>query len=1053
MRVATSAALAALVFVAPATPITTAASSTGRPVRSRLYQTSRARLALALARGESYFPVVIASARGKNARVAAVIRAVGGYVDYEADDADYLRARVPLMSVEQVASIDGVDAISADAPVTVLYQPPPKDITSSLRQGGDAPLTHPYLASKDIRTVELRAQHPTFDGRGVTIAVLDSVPDFLLPELQYAKALDGTRIPKFADIRSTEDPNAVDAVSSPWLPVNQRVHAEDGRFTISKTTYYAPHDGDFYFVQIPNNGFYKYVYDVVNGREIPFQHPMDVNQTAAASKSLFAALWDVASNTVWLDTKRSRDFRSETGLTDYAVHHDFAVVPVRTDDPALRPSAGVVVQTDRTDHKLAFLFGMGSHPTGSVASAAANHDGGGRIDGIAPGAQVVVMREDYSALHDTIDAVVWAMRNRKVDVICLESISPLSYAPKDGRDVEAIVFDRLVKKYDKPILQPGGNDPGMGRISEGGVPNSVFDVAMYISGDAFRVNQGIDTLHKDNSFGSYGPPGNGALKPDFIAPSMWISLAPAFTKIADATRKGVYSLPPGYTIFGGTSQATPTAAGAIAVLISAARQTGVPVSVARLMAATKRTAHFTSLPAYVQGAGLLQIDAAWKALAMWRNKPLPSVTFNAPVRTVTSQSLNPPNRGEGLFEREGWTAGESGKRFISISRSNSVPQTVTVELRGNDGTFSAKPTFTFSKQNARLEITIAARRNGAHSALLVLSTPDTHEVVGQALMTIVVADRFTASNHYAVERRIEVPRPGDSASVFVKVPSGAKALIVRTTSPVPKIGFWPFNPDSTDPNNVSNNLLTSVQLVKGVTQTVFPHPQPGTWELQLTDRTDLTAYTKAISHPARSRSLKMIATLINVRGSSSGNRVVAESLAGDVPTLMFSRATAATASYGGRVSPGQQKVFNIDVPDDATGVGAWLTSEPGSSVNLYLFECKTICIIRQKSTMLAPSQYIYFDRPRESRWKLVVDGYMTAKSGTPYRLTDYFVEGAPFGAHRTKENPRKVALFGVLGNDFYYYYNEMGPELGPHLPRPGLNPIIFDVQLLQNPRR
>jgi len=435
------------------------------------------------------------------------------------------------------------------------------------------------------------------------------------------------------------------------------------------------------------------------------------------------------------------------------VQRDFAITPVVTKEEDLRPTAGVVVQTDRASRKLALLFGTAWHASGANGSAAANHEGSGRIDGVAPGATLVALTPEYSRLHGVIEGIIWAIRNPKIDIACPELISPLSYALKDGREVEAIVFDRLSQRYDKPIMQPGGNDPGMGQINGAGVPDLVFSIEEYQSGESYRKNFGIDALARDNSSfgGSYGPPGNGGIKPSFMTPSGWLTPEPGFARGTSTTLKGVRQLQPGYMILGATSQAPTTARGSLAILIIAARQLRRPVTVAELMAATTRTARFMSLPAYVQGSGLLQVDAAWKALVRERGRPLTQIAFDAPVHTATSALLPTPNQGEGLFEREGWVAGMHGTRNIGIPSGGRAPQAETyrVETRGNAGPFATAATVRVpARSRTVLSLAIAPKTAGAHSASLALRDPATGAIAGQTLLTVVAGHPLVAAVQY-----------------------------------------------------------------------------------------------------------------------------------------------------------------------------------------------------------------------------------------------------------------------------------------------------------------
>src|SRR5205085_4164664 len=151
-----------------------------------------------------------------------------------------------------------------------------------------------------------------------------------------------------------------------------------------------------------------------------------------------------------------------------------------------------------------------------------------------------------------------------------------------------------------------------------------------------------------------GPGKEGALKPNLLAPTISLTTRPGF--LAGENRYGSYSLPPGYQIYGGTSTSTPFAAAAAALLISAARQTGVNYDPDRLRWAMMSTARFLpTIGAESQGTGLLQVEAAWEALRHARD-PI-NIIVRAPVNAVRSDYLDESDRAGGIFEREGWTAG------------------------------------------------------------------------------------------------------------------------------------------------------------------------------------------------------------------------------------------------------------------------------------------------------------------------------------------------------------------------------------------------------------
>jgi len=1016
------------------------------PVRSKLYQTSRARLALARAQGARMFSVILASAPGKNAEVAAAVRAMGGTILWRGDDVDFLEAKVPIGRVEALAVRNDVFAIDADDSITVLTppSPPPTPVPSPIptvspspkpRTAADeAPLLHPYIPGRDIQTSALRAAHPSYDGRGVTVAVVDGTPDFLLPELQYAKASDGENIPKFLDIRTAEIPTDTDDYSV-WL-TTQPVQTVGKKFTVGGVSYTAPYDGAFRFAAVSDQKLYQYIWKTI-----------EPDTTFAKGKVLFGILWDESNGTVWVDSKRNHNFGDEPGLRDYAVHHDYGTFPVKVKDPQARPTIGFVVQTDPASHRVAVLFADGSHATGSVGSVAASREGGGRIEGIAPGARLYSITPGDNA-SSIIEAVIEAARNPSVDEVDLEFISALAYALRDGHFTESVIFDRVTRHYGKPIFQPADNDFGMSKVSESCGSPLVFCIGAYENRDSYLINSGIAVSHRDNLHfvDSFGPSGTGALRPEVLSPSGWISLSLGYT--ADRTAlKGVYNLPPGFTIFGGTSQATPTAAGAIAVLLGAARQEQILATPERLITAVAHTARYLpNLPAYVQGNGLIQIASALQWLERTNGKALVHLSFTAPVRTVTSWSLPVPHRGVGLFEREGWIAGMRGNRIVRITRENGMPSSelATVELVGNDGTFTnAKNVALPLQRSIALNIGIAPRTSGAHSAILRLHSND-GMILGETLLTVVAGESFTSRNGYSIEHHIDVPRPGET-SMFITVPRNAQALVVRVASPRKGIEYNAWLPDSTQSLNVSNNLLIGFPLSAGTRQDVFPHPQPGTWELVFGDLSDDFTHEKRHVSPTP---VVVAASLVGVAVAATPAGLLVHAAQAAAPTLTVTRQTAGVASSASVIRSGEQRVYAIHVPAGSTGVGANVQSSSGSLVHLYLFDCTKSawkkCMIKTKSTEASSMQHLYYDRPAPGLWKLIVDGYMASPHGTPYTLQRYYLEGLPLAARLRGVSSAPSATFGTLGNDPDIYYNEA--DIGEIKPRDGLNPIIFDVQ-------
>src|SRR5262249_32642825 len=72
--------------------------------RPFLFKDGRGEVAAARARGERDVTAIMAAMPGATAQLAAAIGAIGGTIRFRDDNVDYIRARVPVDSVEKLAS-------------------------------------------------------------------------------------------------------------------------------------------------------------------------------------------------------------------------------------------------------------------------------------------------------------------------------------------------------------------------------------------------------------------------------------------------------------------------------------------------------------------------------------------------------------------------------------------------------------------------------------------------------------------------------------------------------------------------------------------------------------------------------------------------------------------------------------------------------------------------------------------------------------------------------------------------------------------------------------
>src|SRR5688572_22451357 len=775
------------------------------PRRGFLFKDTRGDIAAARARGEKDVLLVIASMPGANARVAKAITAKGGTVQFRADDVDYLRARLPLDQVDLLAADKDVHSINISsrpqqqgggggntentiiATDTLKKRSWPPPLLSSY------PITNRYDPLTDLRAVDFRKANPTYDGRGVTLAIIDMSLDPLLPELQSALTIDGKPVQKIIGYESVLDGSVEE--DGRWLRMKDSVSANGNQFTYKDRTYTAPRAGKFRIELLDEARFDSLSR---NGME------KDLNRDGnpEGSSRIFAVIWDDRTDEVWVDTNQDGSFTDEKALTDFRTRPEFGVFGKDKPNTSVRESVGFGVQIDKNKRQVALNVGAASHASLVVGAAVASRGTAGRFNGVAPGAQLVNVAEGCAAYGQT-EAVIVAAKNPKVDIIWLEHCNNITrpYTLRDGRLTTTVIYDRVIAKYNKIIMIPTHNYPVLGGTDDFVLARGAIGVGGHESKENFFLNHGVRVKHDDNLLitGGYGPMGNGAFGADIISPSNYISTALGWQETRPIA--GLYRLPPGYTIAGGTSTATPTAAGAVALLISGAKQAGIKYDPARIKHAIISSARYVShIPAYKQGSGVVNVAAAWEILKALNSAPVPpEITAVAPVIHSYSHLLPVPNQGVGLYERTGWTAGSRAERTITFTRRSGPrePMTFHVSWVGNDSaTFAAPATITLPLNKAvALPVTIDPKTTGAHTTVLTLTHPSVPGVAHRLLSTIVAAEPLNADNKYTHKLETEVPRP-EMRSFFYEVPVGVGALRVDIEQPKRDVAVAIVKPDT-----------------------------------------------------------------------------------------------------------------------------------------------------------------------------------------------------------------------------------------------------------------
>lgn len=924
-----------------------AGASSTASLRSKLKKHDRLRLVEARVQGKRDVTLLIASSPGANERVLQDVARAGGRVQYRDDDVSYLRLKVPIDAVESIACSPHVDTLNIDGSVVYVTQAPVESgnghspVNRITPPDANTPAENPYLPSREIGAPQFISAHPAFDGRGAVVALVDTNIDLLIPELQTAKTIDGKPARKILDIRSAAE-SAIDPSDDPGrlsAYINVDMHEEvraDGGVLVHKDIRFA----------IPADGVYRIgvIDERMNGNA---RGDLNLDENPPGSNGLFTVVWNEKAGTVWVDTNQNHSFTDEKALQDYATTGNTGLFgkDSKTIAFAIRPAP---------EHQALFVFpGMSFH--GTIVSGAAFGKGffGGSLNGVAPEAQIVSV-PFVGVAHSLIESLIVAVKHPQVDIV---SAQAFYYVPmNDGGSTLANVCDRLVEKFKKPIFSGTANTAeAINSVHEGAASKKTIAVGSYVNKETSRVNYGVATAQRDNIdiFSGRGPSESGAFKPDILGPTMSLTTSPRFMR--SETYNNTYTLPEGYSVAGGTSTATPMAAAGTALLVSAAKQTGIPYDAERLRwAITSSARYLPEYAAYHQGPGLLNIGAAWEALKHAKSHVL--IESRAPVNTVLSKYFNQPNEGSGIYEREGWKVGQEGKRVITFIRTTGGKAPITYALRwvGNDGTFASPSTVTLPlKRPVSLVVTIRAKSPGVHSAVLNLDEIGGLKALHQVQTTIVAAEEFTSADDskitYAATIEwmrgrsyfFHVPPDTSSLNVQMTISKGnARMLLIRPSGD----SHYELATYSTDGCGYRTGGSCSRAVVK---------PDPGVWEVIVENK--------------------------NTRGDSRFTvpnqttfTLTAEILSNTDPANKISADVASTFT----VDRSHPWIYDLDVKTGTKNLVSAIdkVSHAGADVDLYLFDCTTgECVLRDFSQRDNSDERVEVQQPSPGKWKFVID--------------------------------------------------------------------------------
>ncbi|MGW7199366.1 S8 family serine peptidase [Streptomyces chryseus] len=807
-------------------------------------------LADAEADGAKSVTLMVATAPGATEQVAQQLDAVqGGLVGRTDDKLGYVRATLPTgaadKAIKAAAKLSSVHAIDLKQEIALDDPTPAADRGKGARTaaqgtyaapGKRTPAENPYNPSFETGAVDFVEDNPKADGRGVTIGILDSGVDLGHPALQ--KTTTGER--KIVDWVTATDPVADG--DGTWRRMTAAV---DGpTFAIADRTWSAP-AGSYKF-----NLFRE---DATKGGDMAGDLNRDGDTT-----DVWGVLYDAAAGTIRVDLDNDADFGDEEAMKPYKDGHQ--VRYFGTDDPAtdvveqipfvaeIRKDVVYNAAGAKADYVNIGVI-EGSHGTHVAGITAANSLFGGRMNGAAPGAKLVSSRActwsggctNVALTEGMIDLVT----KRGVDIVNM-SIGGLP-ALNDGNNARAELYTRLIDTYGVQLVISAGNSgPGTNTIGDPSLADKVISVGASISKETWAANYGsaVSKKYAMMPFSSRGPREDGGFAPTISAPGASINTTQTWSPGGPVAEAG-YQLPAGYSMLQGTSMASPQAAGASALLLSAAKQKNIELTPAKLRTALVSQAdHIKGFQPHEEGAGLINIVDAWKSIK--KNASAHEYTVKAPVDTAIDQFLKTPGFGTGLYDREGGLkAGQKKVYDLTLTRTTGPAGAVRHELHfeNNDGTFKIVGDDVVRlplNEPVTVKVSAQPRAKGIHSAILEVSDKATEGIDKQILTTVVAAEAL-AQPSYAFSATGSVQRNAPK-SYFVNVPEGAKSLEVALGglaegSQTRFISIHPYGVPS-DPTSTVNcypNYTSPANTCRPDVRS-YPNPQAGVWEIEVESR-------------------------------------------------------------------------------------------------------------------------------------------------------------------------------------------------------------------------
>lgn len=621
--------------------------------------------------------------------------------------------------------------------------------------------------------------NPTADGRGVLLLIFDTGVDMGIPGLQKTS----TGLPKVIDAIDFSESNVVrclpatlqgDQLVADSLPLRL-----DGVGQLRGNA-----SGGQWFVGVMDEGRYRNssVRDFDGDGESASQFGVALHRGPDG--------WRVV-----IDTDADSSLADEQMVGSY--HDRQETFTFRQRDPERKAPLTFAATIDTATHSVSFHYDMGGHGThvaGITSGFGVSGESG--FNGVAPGAQIISCKFSSDFAKD--NTVTGSMKRayqyaaqladslQKLHTPVVVNMSfGIGSAYEGEADIETFIDDLLADHPNLYVVTSAGNEgPGISTVGIPAAARRIITVGAMLPRGIGRDSYGA-ALDRDVLW-DFSSRGGEVDKPDIVAPGTAISTVPNFEHDARAS---------------GTSMASPWAAGAVAVLLSALKQEDslwTPTQGLIRRALRQSARPLPGILPVEQGAGVVDVRRALALLRRWRNSGFAADVQEYVVRTFSPNY--PDKSGPVAFFRTPFTPGPDWRQTFTITRDEPRWQTRDTEffraftLEPNVPWMKTVQKTVYLRNSGVAEVDVQydrekLRQPGIYTGRVIARRASAkgkaadEDVEFELVSTIIVPYTFSAEQEFTATTPTERIEAGLTRRFYFAPPAGAAAITFTMNTP------------------------------------------------------------------------------------------------------------------------------------------------------------------------------------------------------------------------------------------------------------------------------